>query len=83
MIRNLTPRPAEKGRIKIGGLGDERKKKDGSGTYMLPVKYDSFKIVTMQRDAAGRFIEDKELGEALRVDRLIDEVRRQDVESEQ
>jgi len=30
-----------------------------------------------------RFIEDKELGEALRVDRLIDEVRRQDVESEQ
>ena len=61
MIKNLTPQLAERGKIKIGGLGDERKKKDGSGTYMLPVKYDAFKITTMQRDAAGRFIEDKEL----------------------
>ena len=65
MIRNLTPRPAEKGRIKIGGLGEERKKKDGSGTYMLPVKFDHFEIVTMQRDAAGRFIPDKELMDLL------------------
>lgn len=65
MIRNLTPRPAEKGRIKIGGLGEERKKKDGSGTYMLPVKFDHFEIVTMQRDAAGRFIPDKELMDRL------------------
>ena len=61
MIKNLTPQLAERGKIKIGGLGDERKKKDGSGTYMLPVKYDSFKITTMQRDAAGRLLEDKEL----------------------
>jgi len=57
-IKGLTPQLAERGKIKIGGLGDERKKKDGSGTYMLPVKYDCFHINTMQRDAAGRFIQD-------------------------
>lgn len=60
-IKGLTPQLAERGKIKIGGLGDERKKKDGSGTYMLPVKFDHFLITTMQRDAAGRFMPDADL----------------------
>ena len=60
-IKGLTPQLAERGKIKIGGLGDERKKKDGQGTYMLPVKYDHFLITTMQRDAAGRFMPDDAL----------------------
>ena len=60
-IKGLTPQLAERGKIKIGGLGDERKKRDGSGTFMLPVKYDHFVITTMQRDAAGRFMPDADL----------------------
>lgn len=60
-IKGLTPQLAERGKIKIGGLGDERKKRDGSGTYMLPIKYDHFVITTMQRDAAGRFMPDDAL----------------------
>ncbi len=65
MIRNLTPRPAERGRIKIGGLGEERKKRDGSGTYMLPEKWDHIVVMTTQRDAAGRLIPDKALMDRL------------------
>jgi hypothetical protein len=59
-IKGLTPQLAERGKIKIGGLGEERKSQKG-GTYMLPVKYDCFHVTTMQRDAAGRFIDDKAL----------------------
>ena len=60
-IKGLTPQLGERGKIKIGGLGDERKKTSGQGTYMLPVKYDHFVITTMQRDAAGRFMPDDAL----------------------
>jgi len=60
-IKGLTPQLAERGKIKIGGLGDERKKQGSNETYRLPVKYDHFVITTMQRDAAGRFMADDAL----------------------
>jgi hypothetical protein len=52
MIKGITDRPslAEAGKIKIGGLGEERQKKDKSGTYRIPVKYDHFTITKTTRD---------------------------------
>jgi hypothetical protein len=60
-IKNLPRQAAERGKIKIGGLGDERKKQGKSETYRLPVKYDSFIITTMEKDEAGRFMADRDL----------------------
>jgi hypothetical protein len=57
-IKGLTPQLAERGKIKIGELGEKRQKRDGSGEYMLPKKLDHFVITTMQRDAAGRLMPD-------------------------
>jgi hypothetical protein len=53
---------ARTGRIKIGGKGEERQKKDGTGTYRLPVKYDHF-VVTLDTRKGGRgnFIPDEEV----------------------
>jgi len=48
-IKGLTPQLAERGKIKIGGLGDERKKQGSNETYRLPVKHDYITITTMQR----------------------------------
>ena len=64
-IKNLVPMLAERGKIKIGGLGDERQKKGSNETYRQPEKYDYFLITTVQRDAAGRLLADKELMEKL------------------
>jgi hypothetical protein len=60
-IKGLTPQLAERGKIKIGGLGDERRKQGSQETYKLPVKYDFILITTMQRDQAGRLMPDTEL----------------------
>lgn len=54
------PRMTELGKIKIGGLGQERTSAKG-GTYRQPVKFDHFVITTMHRDKAGRLIPDTEL----------------------
>ena len=52
MIKNITPKLAEAGKIKIGGLGQERKAR-GGGTYRLPQKYDHFIITKTNRNKAG------------------------------
>jgi hypothetical protein len=65
-IKGLTPQLAERGKIKIGGLGDERKKQGSNETYRLPVKHDYITITTMQRDQAGRLIPDTTLMEKIR-----------------
>jgi hypothetical protein len=64
-IKGLTPQLAERGKIKIGGLGDERRKQGSQETYKLPVKYDYILITTMQRDQAGRLMPDTDLMDRL------------------
>jgi hypothetical protein len=49
MIHGLTPRLAEGGKIKIGGLGAERKARSGR-TYRAPEKHDCFTVTTCERE---------------------------------
>ena len=53
------------GRIKIGGLGPERKKQNSEEKYRLPVKYNHFVITTMAREPGkqGNFLRDEALHE--------------------
>ena len=60
MIKNLIPRLAERGRIKIGEKG-EMKTSQGGKEFALPKKLDHIVITTMQRDAAGRLMPDTDL----------------------
>ncbi|MFP3869039.1 MAG: hypothetical protein ACLFUU_12940 [Desulfobacteraceae bacterium] len=60
MIKNMVPRLAERGKIKIGDKGEVRKSQTGK-EFMLPKKLDHFMITTLHRDAAGRLMLDKEL----------------------
>jgi len=55
--RSMLPaRPQELGKIKIGGKGEERQKKNKPGeTYQLPVKYDHFVVTTRTRGPDGNF----------------------------
>ena len=59
--KGLTPRIAEIGKIKIGYLGEERKKKSSDGTYRLPVKLDRFLVTGSARGKDGRLIIDETL----------------------
>ena len=56
----LQPRIVELGKIKIGGLGDEKKAASGN-PYRVPVKFDHFKIVTLYRGDDGKLVEDTSL----------------------
>lgn len=60
----LKPRVVELGKIKIGGLGEARQKRDG-GTFRLPRKDDHFTIVTLNRHN-GELIPDDRLMESLK-----------------
>ena len=59
-IKNLVPRLPERGKIKIGRLGQERKTRDGKNTYRLPQKLDHFTITKTERGQDGNFIRDAE-----------------------
>ncbi len=59
MVTDMTPRLPEIGKIKIGGLGEERKSRAGN-TFRMPEKYDYFKITKNIKNAKGDFIEDTE-----------------------
>lgn len=56
-IRGLTPQLPERGKIKIGGLGDERQSRGGT-SWRPPVKYNHFVITTLERGADGNLIRD-------------------------
>jgi len=60
MIKNLTPRLAEAGKIKIGGLGPERKSSKGN-SFRVPIKFDHFVITGTERDAAGDLAVDDDM----------------------
>jgi hypothetical protein len=49
MLKNITPRLAEAGKIKIGGLGPERKSGKGN-SFRPPLKFDHFLITGTERD---------------------------------
>lgn len=61
MIKGIRPSFAEAGKIKIGGLGEERQKRDKSGTFRLPVKLDHFRVTKTTRGKDGQFELDEEL----------------------
>jgi hypothetical protein len=60
MLKNITPRLAEAGKIKIGGLGPERKSAKGS-SFRPPLKFDHFVITGTERDAVGDLAIDTEI----------------------
>ncbi|MDD2900799.1 MAG: hypothetical protein PHU44_00020 [Syntrophales bacterium] len=59
-IKNLVPRLAERGKIKIGEKGEIKTSQQGK-QFAQPKKLDHFLVTTMQRDAAGRMLPDLEL----------------------
>ena len=59
-IKNLVPRLAERGKIKIGEKGQVKPSQQGE-QFAPPKKLDHFLVTTMQRDAAGRMLPDLEL----------------------
>jgi hypothetical protein len=55
----MPPRPTELGKIKIGGLGEERRTANNK-TMRLPEKYDHFQVTGRSRDSAtGNFKRDE------------------------
>lgn len=60
MIRGMTPRLAEVGKIKIG----EKSKKLVRG-HLLPKKWDHFEIATLLKDDAGRLVMDGKMNEII------------------
>ena len=64
MIKNLTPRLAEVGKIKIGMLGELRKSKNNK-EFRLPVKLDHFLVTTTDKGPDGNFIHDTHVMESL------------------
>jgi len=63
-IKNLVPRLPERGKIKIGKLG-ERKKSKGDKEFQMPVKLDHFLVTTTERGSDGNFIVDEKAHAAL------------------
>jgi hypothetical protein len=67
MIKNITPSFSEVGKIKLGGLGDERTNAQGK-KWRMPVKYDSFQLTKTFRNAKGDLTPDIELMKSIAKD---------------
>jgi hypothetical protein len=63
-IKNLIPRLAERGKIKLGMRGPQTQSQQGKA-FPRPVKLDHFRVVTMQRGQDGNYIRDDRLHEML------------------
>lgn len=61
MIKNMTPRLAEIGRIKIGEKGEERESKTPGKKWRMPKKLDYIQVVHSQRDSNDNFMQDAEI----------------------
>jgi len=61
MIKGLRARLAIRGKIKIGGLGEEKKSKGSDKTYRRSVKYSHFVITRTDRGEDGNYIRDEDL----------------------
>lgn len=61
MIRGITPRLSEGGKIKIGRKGEWAR----SGKFQLPQKLDHFLVTTMEREESGNFAINTEIMDAL------------------
>lgn len=59
MIKNLPPRLAERGKIKIGMKGEKRKTQAGN-EFQLPVKLDHFIVTTLEKDDRDNYKPDPE-----------------------
>jgi hypothetical protein len=60
IIKGLVPGLTERGKIKIGKKGEQRKSQSG-GVYQLPVKLDHFLVTTLERGPDGNFVLDSEI----------------------
>lgn len=77
MIKGITPRLSETGKIKIGGLGKPMLKKSAKGKqnptvddyYRMPLKFDHFIVTKTSRSEAGDLEHDEALMAALPKDR--------------
>jgi len=65
VIKNLTPRLPEMGKIKAGTKGEDAVSKDNK-KFRLPKKLDHYIITTTERDDKGNLILDNELMETLK-----------------
>ncbi len=61
-IKNLVPRLPERGKIKIGMLGPEKRSRQGK-TFRMPEKLDHFRITHSDRGPDGNFVLDTEAHE--------------------
>lgn len=60
MIRNLQARLPERGKIKIGRKGEERKTRAGN-MFQPPQKLDHFVVTTLERGADNNFLRDEQI----------------------
>lgn len=68
MLKNLTPRMAERGKIKIGMKGPVRKS-SGDKEFQPPQKLDHFVVTTLERGSDGNFVKDAAIHKLLGDDR--------------
>ena len=67
LVLNRSPGLPERGKIKIGMKGEERKSTKGA-PYKLPTKLDHFLVTTLDRGTDGNFLLDKQIHDKLGAD---------------